>query len=659
MNTRPFKVFLPPAVRPDTPYYQPCESEPDGYNYSYTPQMVNFPFQTEITSGQPSLRFENSADFSRRTGAQLVFFGTTSLPSTALISEEEETVVVLSDELLERGQTVVYTNDKKDRILCYFTVTICARVEKYSRTAVTNELEILVKSSQHERTIVIALTKFHSLLAEIRTNLPQFRTNASFGNVSAFFSDYIALKFNLFLATEVVKREFSYHGWAFLHGEPVYLNDRLPFCKSGCYVWAVEPENIASIFRNGMGFLSIGNGLEKILPIFLYAHIGFTARLFKDAGLAVQFLLLIVGRTNSFKTSLSREIFMPFSPIDMMNFQSTPRAIELYREAVQDMVLFLDDIFASGDGNVMEKFENLLRTFGDGVSRAKSNKRSDGIERSDVCGGAVVTAESDLNSQQSSRLRYLTVPVDNSSFDSEKLRYFQNDSILAKQQGSASLMQMYFSAFIFFLERHYDEIVKEIMAIDGTIEPLPVKFPRLNTIYKAMIILARIVLRFGLTYNALTKTEATATLHQWEAVIQQVILLTQADSTIIEPYLAFLVALSQGIACREISLASDKISFFEAGSDYHGFRDQENGRLYLRSDKVLVYAQKYYAAIGEKFDSTAAEVGKALLANGISIADNEAGHTRTTKKVNYKDTKSLRMLCIIEPAMAAKLAEIG
>ena len=107
MNTRPFKVFLPPAVRPDTPYYQPGESEPDGYNYLYTPQMVNFPFQTEITSGQPSLRFESSADFSHRTGAQLVSFGTTSLPSTALISEEEETVVVLSDELLERGQTVV------------------------------------------------------------------------------------------------------------------------------------------------------------------------------------------------------------------------------------------------------------------------------------------------------------------------------------------------------------------------------------------------------------------------------------------------------------------------------------------------------------------------------------------------------------------------
>ena len=659
MNTRPFKAFQPPAKRPDTPYYQPGESVPDGYNYLYTPPIVNFPFQTEITSGQPSLRFESSADFSLRTGAQLISFGV-ALPETALLTEEEEAVLVLSDELSERGQKVVYTSDKKERVLCYFTVTICARVEKYSRTAVTNELEILVKSSQYERTIVIALTKFHSLLAEIRTNLPQFRTNASFGNVSAFFSDYIALKFNLFLATEVVKREFSYHGWAFLHGEPVYLNDRLPFCRSGCYVWAVEPENIASIFRNGLGFLAIGNNPETILPIFLYAHIGFAARLFHDAGLAIQFILLIVGHTGSYKTSLSKEIFHPFSTIGMLNFQSTPRAIELYREALQDMVMHLDDIFSTVDGTVMEKFENILRTFGDGVSRAKSNKRSDGIERSDVCGGAVVTAESDLNSQQSSRLRYLTVPVDNSSFDSEKLRYFQNDSILAKQQGSASLMQMYFSAFIFFLERHYDEIVKEIMAIDGTIAPLPVKFPRLNTIYKAMIILARIVLRFGLTYNALTKTEATATFHQWEAVIQQVILLTQAESTIIEPYLAFLVALSQGIAGNDIVLASNKESFFLARNEYSGFRDQENGRLYLRSERIFCYVQKHYAAVGEKFDSTATEVGKALLANGISIADNEAGHTRTTKKVSYKkDGPSLRMICIREAAMAAKLAEIG
>ena len=659
MNTRPFKVFLPPAVRPDTPYYQPGESVPDGYNYLYTPPMVNFPFQTEITSGQPSLRFENSADFSLRTGAQLISFGV-ALTETALFTEEEETVVVLSDELSECGQKVVYTSDKNERVLCYFTISIVARIEKHSRTTVTNELEILVKSSQSERTIVIALTKYHALLTEIKTHHPQFRINASFGNVATFFSDYISLKYNLFLANEVVKPEYDYHGWAILHERHVFLNDRLPFCKSGCYVWAVEPENIASIFRNGMAFLAIGNGLEKILPIFLYAHIGFTARLFKDAGLAVQFLLLIVGRTNSFKTSLSREIFMPFSPIDMMNFQSTPRALELYREAVQDMVLLLDDIFASGDGNVMEKFENILRTLGDSVSRAKSNKRSDGIERSDVCGGAVVTAEEGLNSQQSSSLRYLTIPVDASSFDGKKLRYFQNDSILAKQQGSASIMQYYFSAYIYFLETHYDEIVKEIMDIDSTLEPLPVAFPRLNTIYKAMAILVRLVIRFGLVCNALTEAEATAIRQQWMPIIQKMILANQSESTILEPYLAFLVALSQGIACREISLASDKLSFFEAGSDYHGFRDQENSRLYLRSERVFGYVQKYYAAVGEKFDSSAVEIGKALLANGISIADNEAGHKRTTKKVSYKkDSPSLRMICIREAAMAAKLAEIG
>lgn len=658
MTTRPFKLFQPPAERPGAPYYQQGEAMPDGYNYVYTTPMVKFPFQAEITDGQQSsFRFESSADFSRRTGAQLVSFGVDH-HETALLTDEEEAVVVLSDEISECGQTVIYTNDKKDRVLCYFTVSIVARIEKHSRTATTNALEVLVKSSQHECTIFVALAKVHSLLTEIRMTHPQFRINASFGNVANFFADYISLKYNQFLANEIVKREYDYHGWTRLNGEPIYLSDRLPFCRSGCYVWSVEPENIGSIFRNGLGFLAIGNKLETILPIFLYAHSGFLARLFLDAGLAIQFLLLIVGRTGSFKTSLSKEIFHPFSSMEMLNFQSTPRAIEIYREKLQDMVMHLDDIFSTGDGNVMEKFENLLRTYGDGVSRAKSNKRSDGIERSEVCGGAVVTAESDLNTQQSSRLRYLTVPVDATSFDSEKLRYFQNDSILAKQQCSASLMQMYFSAFIFFLERNYDEIVREIMAVDSTIEPLPVKFPRLNTIYKAMIVLARIVIRFGLMYNAMTAAESMSMLQQWEAVIQKVILANQVESTTSEPYLAFLMALSQGIACNDIALASNKESFFLGKIDYFGFRDQENGRLYLRGEKVFGYVQKYYAAMGEKFESNSTEIGKALLHNGISIADNEAGHNRTTKKVSHKK-QSLRTICILEAAMAAKLEEIG
>ena len=65
--------------------------------------------------------------------------------------------------------------------------------------------------------------------------------------------------------------------------------------------------------------------------------------------------------------------------------------------------------------------EAINRAFGDGIGRAKSTgKDYKEILTSKVRGGCIVTAEHDLNSQQSSALRYVTVKVESDSINTDR-----------------------------------------------------------------------------------------------------------------------------------------------------------------------------------------------------------------------------------------------
>ena len=55
----------------------------------------------------------------------------------------------------------------------------------------------------------------------------------------------------------------------------------------------------------------------------------------------------------------------------MLRFESTPRALEIYREECLDRTMIVDDIFKKKASN-MSKFEDILRAFGEGIGRAKS-----------------------------------------------------------------------------------------------------------------------------------------------------------------------------------------------------------------------------------------------------------------------------------------------
>ena len=238
----------------------------------------------------------------------------------------------------------------------------------------------------------------------------------------------------------------------------VYLSDSRADCKCGVCVPKVSPERMPIAWQNDLKILAIGKkvynpdgtldeiaSLRVCLPFWLYLHVGFACKLFIDMGIKVQFLLLLIGKTGSLKNTIYETFAEPFNEGSMLRFESTSRALEIYREECIDMTMVVDDIFKKKASN-MSKFEDILRAFGEGIGRAKSaGKDFKEIIRTKVQGGCIVTAEHDLDFQQSSTLRYVSVPIESESIDTETLSIFQNDKTLAKLEGRPTTVQEIFA----------------------------------------------------------------------------------------------------------------------------------------------------------------------------------------------------------------------
>ncbi len=608
------------------------------------PSSSDFIIDAEDTL--PKSPYESSVAYQMRTGAQMTCFTSHSQDfpkETKVLSAS--TGRQRGDHFLEFDSKLFFLQDGKEIPVSNFVIEITEIVCRKTLTESIDYLKIKLQSASSSEEVTIARSKFKSLLSEIKTACPQFRLNAAFRNASAIFSEYSSVVYEDAMHALPQSTSYDYAGWEKVDGKMVYLSDRLPYCHSSRYVWEIPPEDFCAAYLNGQAFLTVGNDMKTILPLFLYAHIGYSAQLFERAGSEVQFLLMLVGKTGSFKTSICKELFQAFNVQKFLNFQSTPRAIELQRNECRDMTLLLDDIFSSKDSDALRKFADVLRVFGDNASKAKANASATNIERFDVRGAAVVTGESDLNTQQSSRLRYLTIHVDNSSFNADSLRYFQDDRALASQENRPSIMQIYFSAYIQFLENFYDDVVREIMSVDQYLPPMKLNFPRLNMIYRIMGATAKIILRFGICTGAITPVIAENTFSTWLETIQSSILDNQVDSNTCDPHIAYLEAVMQCIATGEIPIAEDKSAFFQSSRDHFGFYDKRNYLLYLVPPKIYKQVEKYHSEMHATFNATPKDVHKVLYDQGLSEGYQEKNRNRYLKKVTYGD-HSLQMLCL-------------
>jgi hypothetical protein len=535
---------------------------------------------------------------------------------------------------------------------------------------------ITVRVHQQKDQLEVPAEKYEYLVDIILQTYPEAHISSSFkAPYKIYFREYAAAVFAKAKEEIEEKIEFDFHGWTEIDGVLRYLSAGRAQCNSKCFIPQIASEDIPAIWQKGIQFLTVGKkvfdnagnidermSLRAVLPFFLYCHAGFAARLFKDAGVDLQFLLVLVGQSGSLKTAICKSYAEPFNQQELLSFTSTDRAIELYRDLSLDMNLILDDIFSNRDKGIKQKFEKILRAFGDGIGRAKSGPTFNEIEQVPVCGGCIVTAEHDLESQQSSALRCVSVHVNRESFDGEVLAEFQKNQKEASFQKKSSWNQLYFASWIQYLEVNYVEIVGRIR--DFIVPEFTMKFKRQDTNYKIFCALADLVLEWGRKIGMISNDLQQNMFSLWCQVIQDVMLINEEQAKVSEPWQQCLQALQQGIGTGAVLLARDKSEYEQGAARYNGFiRKTQNELQYvLAPEKTIVFVRRWMEDLGRTLVSDQKTLFKKFYENNVSIGyvnkDGRGGiRTRYLKRIKLNGQLT-EMLIINVLAMSEMLKKL-
>lgn len=205
---------------------------------------------------------------------------------------------------------------------------------------------------------------------------------------------------------------------------------------------------------------------KKQYSIFLL-HFSCTAvmtTLFQMSGRPVNFIVALIGATNSQKTAVGAVFSRLFDRTTMassdIRFNSTEVAILEKLEKYGDAILMVDDFVPyTSMKNAREqqkKLETIIRSYGDREPRKRSHvfaKINSVSEYSPIKGCCLITGEIFRTESVSSDTRVIQIPFERGSVDLTKLTFYQENPLIYPS---------FFVGFIEFLQKNLVKIIQFI-----------------------------------------------------------------------------------------------------------------------------------------------------------------------------------------------------
>ena len=552
------------------------------------------------------------------------------MPSQGLLAPKLQTK--LQDFTYDENSGTLYWRRNKNSKERYRLANFEVEVEKIYTLVATNAQEeritLTIRGKSQSVLFDIKLSKLTSLSQELSAQYPQFRIFCDLPRANSIFQQYISEVYELSCETlshEIVYKNAGWHrnfnGWHYYSG-----NDEN--CLSDFRLAVVENKPVALIdWANSL--LEIAD-LQIMLPLFLHAHLGYTLKLFEDAGYNEQFILTVIGSSGSKKTSLARVLFSLFGDA-LINFTSTDRGIELDLMSRQDSSMIMDDLSSGCDKVLVAKFEKILRQLGDSTGRKRSINGGNDLDCVATRCAVVLTAETDIDAlSKSSKLRTLAVFLNHDSIDSEKLSAFQYDDLDAKRSGQFSKLEQYMTLYVKFLEAHYSPCV-EFLIDSKRDTKRDFSFARQATIFNMLIGQAELILLFWETYGFINDNKNIDLHNDWENILCKVMAVNEQRSKEAEPYILFLQAIAQ--ATRTSGISQSKDVCYES---CFGFFDC--GKLFLYPNSAYNYVTTYYSRFGKIFTESPQTLWNKLYdLNLIEVYEQQNHKAKLFKKVRIKN----------------------
>lgn len=153
----------------------------------------------------------------------------------------------------------------------------------------------------------------------------------------------------------------------------------------------------------------------------LLSHI--KQRFFESKNIAPQFLLSIVGKTGSYKSSVAKAVFNSIGA-PVCSFEDSMAAIRKVFKSNKSGITIVDDFKCNSKKN-NERYEELTRMSGD-ITTASKRVEGNKVDTEYSTAMVVITGETRPELQQSSYSRIMFLDINNNHVNREKLTNLQN-----------------------------------------------------------------------------------------------------------------------------------------------------------------------------------------------------------------------------------------
>lgn len=397
--------------------------------------------------------------------------------------------------------------------------------------------------------------------------------------------------------------------------------------------------------RSAMRMLELSDNKSVIIPMVLFAHLGVLFTLFEYAGFPPRMLMFLNGKTGSYKTAVAAVVFNLTGKAKNnipATFRDSIASIEAKFASFVDLTLLLDDYApttTTGSRADMNKLlETIIRYYGDGKGRGRSNatvtKATTLVPRGLCC----ITGE-DFGGSQSSLLRCILIDVDNGTFKSDVLTWFQSDT---------RRWTTHFQHFISYISRNFEEFAQRIRQA----------FPSWRERYRGVLKAGRVVdsavclslsgellCAYGSAIGYFTEKERLMMRDQWNLAIIEALMKSEEESSEMDPVRFYLSTLFEAVDAGAECIARDKETFL-MDTSVLGYASK--GTWHVWPDRVYALATKRCQLQQRTFPLGVTKIHAALAEAGLIETAGEK------KQMNYLYRESFgerpRMLVIRKDA---------
>lgn len=549
--------------------------------------------------------------------------GLPSYQPTPYISGAMPPQFVLPVHVWSHNGEMIATSDDKSELLSNYGVDAKEhRIIVWRGEQNREEFVLEVKCGGERYLLTVKAEELGHLAPIISKRFPSCHTNEDASKASVRIENYIREQLaTVPTFTHIRSPGFVRVGnsWVYAHDAAISPDPSVLF-KTGCTIPCDHSMTAERALKRILHLLGLSNASSVMLPLLLIAHLGPMYRLFEEAGYPPRFVCYIVGQTGSLKTSTALCVFRLFKEQPQTpeaSFRDTQTALEVKIGDAQSRVLLVDDFqpavtAAAGKAN-LEKLEFLIRLFGDGVAKARSNAELGRAKEFHPAGCCVVTGE-DTGGSHSSLLRCLILPVEKGEINSQRLKEYQDHP------------EYLFTHFWHFLnwcgERGDDIIgfVQQEFQREREYFSAYIKEPRQADIGATLMLVAEIFLKYVAAVAPRYSPDDAKINQTFREAIIQTLQRNEVETQERDPVDMYLTALFDQEAAGKVRIAPNQASF---KTGYHvGF--DKGGVWWLLPSEVFPLVKRYWKEQGVVFPLQAGKVHSLLAKGGLIKTSTES-----------------------------------